>query len=112
HRAFGVCPPGPAAWVGTASPALGPGHMAAAFLLLGHCDVVFGPAADGGFWLVGARRSPRLLSLVGQVRWSSAHALEVALANLPHGVSAGFAATLEDVDGREAYRRLMPRRGF
>ena len=112
HRALGGCPPGPAVLVGTDIPALGPSHIAAAFHLLGRHDVVFGPAADGGFWLVGARRSPRLLPLFGKVRWSSAHALEDALANLPHGVSAGFAATLEDVDGREAYRRLMPRRGF
>ena len=112
HRALGGCPPGPAVLVGTDIPALAPSHIAAAFHLLGRHDVVFGPAADGGFWLVGARRSPRLLPLFGKVRWSSAHALEDALANLPHGVSAGFAATLEDVDGREAYRRLMPRRGF
>jgi len=112
RRALGGCPPGPAVLVGTDIPALAPSHIAAAFHLLGRHDVVFGPAADGGFWLVGARRSPRLLPLFGKVRWSSAHALEDALANLPHGVSAGFAATLEDVDGREAYRRLMPRRGF
>ena len=112
HRALGGCPPGPAVLVGTDIPALAPSHIAAAFHLLGRHDVVFGPAADGGFWLVGARRSPRLLPLFGKVRWSSAHALEDALANLPHGVSAGFAATLEDVDGREAYRCLMPRRGF
>ncbi len=112
QRALTACPPGPAVLVGTDIPALGPSHIAAAFHLLGRHDVVFGPAADGGFWLVGARRSPRLLPLFGKVRWSSAHALEDALANLPHGVSAGFAATLEDVDGREAYRRLMPRRGF
>ena len=112
QRALAACPPGPAVLVGTDIPALAPNHIAAAFHLLGRHDVVFGPAADGGFWLVGARRSPRLLPLFGKVRWSSAHALEDALANLPHGVSAGFAATLEDVDGREAYRRLMPRRGF
>ncbi len=112
QRALTACPPGPAVLVGTDIPALGPHHIAAAFHLLGHYDVVFGPAADGGFWLVGARRSPRLPPLFGQVRWSSAHALEDALANLPRGVSAGFAATLEDVDDGEAYRRLMPLRGF
>ena len=112
HRALGGCPPGPAVLVGTDIPALGPSHITAAFRLLGRRDLVFGPAADGGFWLVGARRSPRLPPLFGQVRWSSAHALEDALANLPRGVSAGFAATLDDVDNGKAYRLLAPRRGF
>ncbi len=112
HRALTACPAGPAVLVGTDIPALAQSHIAAAFHLLGHYDVVFGPAADGGFWLVGARRSPRLPPLFGKVRWSSAHALEDALANLPRGLGFGFAARLEDVDDGEAYRRLMPRRGF
>jgi uncharacterized protein len=112
RRALGGCPPGPALLVGTDIPALAPSHIAAAFHLLGRHDVVFGPAADGGFWLVGARRSPRLPPLFEKVRWSSAHALEDTLADLPRGVLAGFAATLEDVDDGEAYRRLMPCRGF
>ena len=34
------------------------------------------------------------------------------LAGLPRRVSVGFADPLEDVDDGEAYRRLMPRRGF
>ena len=112
QRALAACPPGPAVLVGTDIPALAPNHIAAAFHLLGRHDVVFGPAADGGFWLVGARRSPRLPPLFGKVRWSRAHALEDALANLPRRVSVGFAATLGDVDNGKAYRRLAPRRGF
>jgi uncharacterized protein len=112
QRALTACPPGPAVLVGTDIPALGPHHIAAAFHLLGHYDVVFGPAADGGFWLVGARRSPRLPPLFGQVRWSNPHTLEDALAGLQRRVSVGIAATLKDIDDGEAYRRLMPRRGF
>ena len=88
------------------------GHVAAAFRLLGSHDVVFGPAEDGGFWLVGARRSPRLPPLFGRVRWSGPYALADTLAGLPRRVSVGFADPLEDVDDGEAYRRLMPRRGF
>ena len=56
---------------------------------------------DGGFWLVGARRSPRLPPLFGKVRWSGPHALADALGNLPRRVSVGFAARLEDVDDAE-----------
>jgi rSAM/selenodomain-associated transferase 1 len=112
QRALGACPPGPAVLVGADIPALGPGHIAAAFHRLGRHDLVFGPAGDGGFWLVGARRSPNLPPLFGKVRWSSPHALDDALAGLPARVSVGFAATLEDVDDGDAYRRLAPRRGF
>ena len=112
QRALAACPPGPAVLVGTDIPALAPNHIAAAFHLLGRHDVVFGPAADGGFWLVGARRSPRLPPLFGKVRWSSAHALEDALADLPRGLAFGFAATLEDVDDGASFRRLRPHRDF
>jgi uncharacterized protein len=110
HRALGACPPGPAVLVGTDIPALGPEHIAQAFRLLSNHDLVFGPAKDGGFWLLGARRSPRLPPIFRHVRWSSPHALEDALANLPRQVSVGFADCLEDVDDGPAYRRLTPRR--
>jgi glycosyltransferase A (GT-A) superfamily protein (DUF2064 family) len=98
--------------IGTDLPQLTSVHVAEAFRLLGKHDLVFGPAADGGFWLVGARCSPRLPPLFGRVRWSSPHALEDALANLPRQVSVGFADCLEDVDDGPAYRRLAPQRGF
>jgi len=112
RRALAACPPGPAVLIGTDIPALGPEHIVEAFRLLGKHDLVFGPAADGGFWLVGARRSPRLPRLFGRVRWSSRHALADALASLPRNLSVGFAAPLEDVDDGAAYRRLSPQRGF
>jgi rSAM/selenodomain-associated transferase 1 len=111
RRALADSPPGPAVLVGTDIPALVPQHIAEAFRLLGRYDVVFGPAADGGFWLVGARHS-RGLPLFGEVRWSGRHALEDVLANLPRRVAVGFAARLEDVDNGASLRRLAPRRGF
>jgi glycosyltransferase A (GT-A) superfamily protein (DUF2064 family) len=112
RRAIAACPPGPGVLVGTDIPALAPERIAEAFRVLGSRDLVFGPAADGGFWLIGARRSPRLPPMFGPVRWSSPHALADALANLPRGVSVGFAPMLDDVDDGAAYRRLAPRRGF
>src|SRR5438132_10186361 len=112
RRALAACPPGPAVLVGTDIPALSPDHIADAFRRLGNHDLVFGPAADGGFWLIGARRSPRLPPLFGKVRWSSPYALDDALANLPRHGSVDFAATLPDVDDGISYRRLAPRRGF
>jgi rSAM/selenodomain-associated transferase 1 len=112
RRALAACPPGPAVLVGSDIPSLCAHHIADAFRLLGHHDLVFGPAGDGGFWLVGARRSPRLPPLFGPVRWSGPDALADTLGNLPPGVSVGFAARLEDVDDGAAYCRLSPRRGF
>jgi rSAM/selenodomain-associated transferase 1 len=112
HRALAVCPTGPAVLVGSDLPELRAAHIAAAFRLLGNHDLVFGPAADGGFWLVGARRVPRLPPLFGPVRWSSRHALADVLDNLPPGISVGLAASLDDVDDGASYRRLAPQRGF
>jgi glycosyltransferase A (GT-A) superfamily protein (DUF2064 family) len=75
---------------------------------------VFGRAADGGYWLVGLRRSPRLLAPFANVRWSSPHALADTLRNL-EGRRVAFAATLSDVDSEKDYRasrgtfeRLIP----
>jgi hypothetical protein len=112
RRAIAACPPGPAVLIGADIPALGAAHIAAAFRLLGSCDLVFGPAADGGFWLFGARCRQYLPELFRGVRWSTADALADVLAALPGGAEVGFAARLEDVDDAEAYRRLAPRRGF
>jgi glycosyltransferase A (GT-A) superfamily protein (DUF2064 family) len=112
RRALMSCPPGPAVLIGADIPAVEARNIAEAFRLLGRHDLVFGPAADGGFWLVGARRGPRLPPLFGKVRWSGPHALADALGNLPRLVSVGFAARLDDVDDAEALRRFAPRRGF
>ena len=111
RRALIACPQGPVVLVGGDIPALGARHIAAAFRLLGQHALVFGPAEDGGFWLVGARCGPRLPSLFERVRWSGPFALADTLARLPRRVSVGFVDRLEDVDDGEAYRRLAPRRG-
>jgi rSAM/selenodomain-associated transferase 1 len=111
-RALAAAPSGPVVLIGSDIPALDAGHLEAAFRLLGRNDVVFGPAVDGGFWLVGARRRPRLAPLFQRVRWSSPNALADTLAGLPRGLAVGFVATLEDVDTAAGYRRLKPQRGF
>jgi uncharacterized protein len=112
RRAIDACPPGPVVLIGADIPAIEARHIAAAFRRLGGCDLVFGPAEDGGFWLVGARRRPRLPALFGPVRWSSPMALADTLANLPRQTAIGFVGRLADVDDGDAYRRLRPRRGF
>ncbi|MGH7096945.1 MAG: TIGR04282 family arsenosugar biosynthesis glycosyltransferase [Stellaceae bacterium] len=108
-RALKEAPLGPVVLVGADIPALEVRHIAAAFRLLGRHDLVFGPARDGGFWLVGARRLPRLPPLFVRVRWSSPHALNDTLSGLPRGIRVGFVETLEDVDDGAAYRRWRAR---
>ncbi|MBV8508099.1 MAG: TIGR04282 family arsenosugar biosynthesis glycosyltransferase [Alphaproteobacteria bacterium] len=112
RRVLETCPPGPVVLVGADIPALDATNVAAAFRLLGSHDLVFGPAADGGFWLVGVRHPRRLPRLFERVRWSGPYALADTLAGLPRRIRVGYADKLEDVDDADAYRRLEPRRGF
>ena len=86
RRALAAGGPGPAVLVGSDIPGMTAAHIAEAFGLLGHHDIVFGPAADGGFWLVGCRHLPPDF---GVVRWSTICAFQP---NLPRRVSVGFAA--------------------
>jgi uncharacterized protein len=112
QRAIAAAPSGPVVLIGSDIPAISAGHIAAAFRSLGGHDLVFGPAEDGGFWLVGARRRPRLPPLFGKVRWSSPYALSDTLDKLPRDVTVGFVETLQDIDNGVSYRRLNPQRGF
>jgi rSAM/selenodomain-associated transferase 1 len=104
---FATLPPGPVVLVGSDIPALRASHIARAFALLGRHDLVFGPARDGGFWLVGARRvRPLPRSLFADVRWSTPSVLADTLAGLPRHIATALADTLDDVDDAEALRNV------
>ena len=105
QRLFRRLPSGPAIIVGSDIPAIKASDIARAFRLLGNGDAVLGRAPDGGYWLVGLRRSPRVLAPFANVRWSGPHALADTLRNL-QGRRVAFAATLGDVDTAKDYRRL------
>jgi hypothetical protein len=83
-RAFDSVPRGPALIIGSDIPAITSCHVAAAFRSLRDCHAVFGPASDGGYWLVGLQRRPRPIDPFHNVRWSSEHALADTLRNLGH----------------------------
>lgn len=92
---------GPAIVVGSDIPDMTASHIRDAFDVLARRDVVFGPATDGGYWLVGVRRGAPiavLRHLFDNVRWSSATALEDTMRNVPAGWRVGEAATLRDID--------------
>ena len=96
RRACQRFPRGRVAIVGSDIPEAGPGDLAAAFRALGRADVAFGPAVDGGYWLValGPRRPARPFA---GVRWSSQHALADTLGNFV-GRRVAFIRSLDDVD--------------
>jgi len=105
-HAFRALPGGPAVIVGSDIPALSRRHVAAAFQALGRHDTVLGPARDGGYWLIGLKRSrPLPVGFLEGVRWSSPHALADTRASLPRRYSVALLETLEDIDDRASYDR-------
>jgi uncharacterized protein len=109
RRPLRELPPGPVVIVGSDIPEIERRHIGDAFRALGSHDLVFGPAADGGYWLVGARRRPRLPPLFHNVRWSSAYALSDTLAGLTRQLRVALLAELDDVDDGESYSRWRKR---
>lgn len=87
---------GPTCIIGADIPGIQPHHIAEAFRALGDHDAVFGPAPDGGYWLVGLKARPRS-GLFKNVRWSTEHALSDSRATLGNARIATI-ATLADVD--------------
>lgn len=76
-------PPGPVCIVGADIPGIRKAHIARAFAALGPSEAVFGPASDGGYWLIGLKRAaPPPAGLFAGVRWSSEHALRDSAATL------------------------------
>ena len=95
-RAFRRFPRRRVALVGCDIPQLGPGDLHAAFRALGRAQAVFGPAEDGGYWLVGmAPRRPA--HPFAAVRWSTPHALADTRRNFASHRSV-LLRTLRDVD--------------
>lgn len=107
-RVLRRAPPGPVAIVGADIPELSPAHVARAFRALGAADAVFGPAGDGGYWLIGLRARPLPYALFRAVRWSSAQALADNLANL-RGRRVALIDPLDDIDDAAAWRRWRQR---
>ena len=82
--------------VGCDIPGLTAADIRAAFKALGNAQAVFGPAKDGGYWLVGC--TPRRPATpFANARWSTEHALSDTLANFRHHRVA-LLRTQSDVD--------------
>ena len=96
--------------IGADAPALLPGDIArAARLLCGAADIVFAPAEDGGYALIGARRvTPAIFT---GVEWGSARVLAQTLRNVAHAdLRWKLLRTVWDVDRPEDLERFRARR--
>ncbi len=98
----------PAILIGADIPGVSPSIIGAAFDILRRNDVVFGPAEDGGYWLVGLNRGAPRTALFRDVRWSTEFALADSLADLAES-RIGYAPCLADVDDAQNYCRWAHR---
>ena len=103
-RALATPSSGPVVIIGSDIPGIQARHVADAFRRLGDHDAVLGPAADGGYWLIGLRRRPTFRLSFAGVRWSGPHALADTVAALK-GQRVAIIERLEDVDDGASYRR-------
>lgn len=95
---------GPILIIGSDIPAITPADIGAAFAALGSHDAVIGPSPDGGYWLIGSRRSPRVPRAFAGVPWSTAGALAATLSNLGH-CRVALLRPLADVDDAIGFAR-------
>jgi rSAM/selenodomain-associated transferase 1 len=104
-----LMPIGPTIIIGADIPEINSSNITDAFRLLGRKDVVLGPAQDGGYWLIGQRRRPRIISLFANVRWSSPYTLADTKQNIPRLASTGYVTKLADIDDAKAYQAFIQR---
>ncbi|WP_299592180.1 TIGR04282 family arsenosugar biosynthesis glycosyltransferase [uncultured Tateyamaria sp.] len=89
---------GPVCVIGADIPDITRKRISKAFAALGNHDSVFGPAPDGGYWLIGVKAGSKLgKSALNEVRWSTEHALDDSRAALGMPRVA-LVDTLADVD--------------
>ncbi|MEU9836863.1 TIGR04282 family arsenosugar biosynthesis glycosyltransferase [Streptosporangium sp. NPDC048047] len=96
HRAH----PEPVVLIGMDTPQVTPSLLMSAMDELVRCDAVFGPAADGGFWLLGLRRPDPAL-LLGVPMSLPVTGAEQLRRLRAAGLSVGLLPSLRDVDTAE-----------
>ena len=106
HRALrnGLARASAVVLVGSDCPHLDAAHLAAAFAALRRHDVVFGPAEDGGYVLIGCRRVSA--ALFRGIEWGSDEVLRESLAAArAAGLRPACLAPRYDIDRIEDLRR-------
>lgn len=89
--------------IGSDIPSIANEHLAAAFRAASGASAVFGPARDGGYWLIGAQHPLKLRpDILDGVRWSSAQTLADSVARIEGARVLDI--ELQDIDDGEAFR--------
>jgi rSAM/selenodomain-associated transferase 1 len=93
---------GRVALMGCDIPQAGAADLRDVFRRLGSADAVFGPAADGGYWVIalGPRRPA---DLFGKARWSTKHAMKDTLKQFRR-YRVGLVRKLHDVDTKADWK--------
>jgi uncharacterized protein len=87
--------------IGTDLPELSEEVLRAAFAKLEDNDVVLGPAGDGGYYLVGLRRSAH--HIFSGIDWSTPRVFEQTVARVGEaGLSLGLTSKLDDLDNPDS----------
>lgn len=107
--AFQAAAKGPVIIIGADAPGLRARHLRDAFRVLGGANAVFGPAKDGGYWLIGLSRRQSAPSLFKNVRWSTKHALADTLKSLPAKFKTHQLEILRDIDTAKDLSEMGPR---
>ncbi len=83
--------------IGTDCPGINKGHLHQAFEELNDSDVCFGPADDGGYYLIGLKRP--IPELFDDITWSTDMVLQSSLENAEkEKLSVSLIESLNDVD--------------
>jgi rSAM/selenodomain-associated transferase 1 len=92
--------------IGGDIPGVTPNILNAAYGKLKANDAVYGPAEDGGFWLIGLRRGHRPRRLFNGVGWSRSDTLDSAVRSHGTHTTIAFCKTLNDIDDLDDYLHL------
>jgi uncharacterized protein len=91
--------------IGTDCPAIDKALIDRAFLALNKIEVVFGPAIDGGYYLIGLRK--QILELFSTIKWSTASVLQDSLTIVKDlNLSYELLEILPDIDRPEDLQYL------
>ena len=103
-RGFREAPLGPVFFIGADAPDVTPKRLRDAVSRLRRSDAVFGPARDGGFWLFGLHKRPRIEAPFKGGRWSGPHAMEDVWSRLPPHSRIGLLDQLIDIDEADDWK--------
>lgn len=110
NKGLREAPPGPVLFIGADAPDLSPALLRRAISSLQRHNAVFGPADDGGFWLFGLNKTSQTRSPFENCRWSSEHALQDVMNNLPTSSKIGYLPQRIDIDTAEDWQNWIKTR--